>query len=188
MKRNQKDRIIASLQIGVFGLLSLMLAVFTGLELLPAPSEGVEVSQPITVSSSSLSPIEAEIKDYHTQVGGTMFNPTGDAVAVESVQIRVSDGTNEKNVTVEGFTMPARTSYELLTEFEGQIAYDRVVEVKLICNGREDILPNQVTSAFGISGIAVFYLFLLAGTAFLTVRAAKIRYYLYQENSRQQKL
>lgn len=185
MKGNQKERIFATLQIAVFGLLSLILAVFTVLELIPAPSEGIEVSQPIAVSSSSLSPIEVEIKDYHTQVGGALFNPTGDAVAVESVEIKVSDGTHETSVTVEGFTLPARTSYELFAEFEGQIAYDRVVAVKLISGGREDVLQNQVASAFGVSGVAVFYLLLLAGTAFLTVRAAKIRYYLHQENAKQ---
>ena len=183
MKGNQKERIIVTLQIAVFGLLSLMLAVLTVLSLLPASNEGIEVSQPITVSSSSLSPIGAEVKDYHTQVGGTLFNPTGENIAVESVQVRVSDGKNEKTVTVEGFTLPARNSYEIMTEFEGQIAYDRVVEVSLTCNGRADVLQNQTASSVGISGIAVFYLLLLAGTAFLTVRAVKIRYYLHQESA-----
>lgn len=183
MKGNQKDRIIVSLQIAVFGLLSLMLAVFTVLELLPARNEGVEVSQPITASSSSLSPVGAEIKDYHTLVGGTLFNPTGENIAVESVRVKVSDGKNEKTVEVEGFILPARTSHEIMTEFEGQIPYDRVVEVSMTCNGREDVLSNQTASSIGISGVAVFYLLLLVGTAFLTVRAAKIRYYLHQESA-----
>ncbi len=183
MKGNQKECILVSLQIAVFGLLSLLLVVLTVLELIPARNEGITVSQPIVASSSSLSPIGAEVKDYHTQVSGILFNSTERDIAVESVQIKVSDGTHEKSITVEGFTLPARNTREILTEFRSQVAYDRVLEVVLVCNGSEDVIPNQTTTSIGISGVAVFYLLLLAGTAFLTVRAAKIRYYLYQERA-----
>lgn len=181
MKNTSKDRLLTNLQIAIFGLLSLLLLVLTVMELLPEKSHGVTVRQSITVSSSSLSPIEAEVKDYHSQIGGSLFNPTDKAITVDSVSVTVSDGKNEKTVTVEGFTLPARTEHEIIASFEGQIFYDRVTEVALVSVGETDVLPNQTATSFRIGGVVIFYLVLLAITAFLTVRAAKVRYYLYQE-------
>ena len=184
MKNTSKDRLLTNLQIAVFGLLSLLLLVLTVMEFLPEKSHGVTVRQSITVSSSSLSPIEAEIKDYHSQIGGSLFNPTDQTIAVDSVSVTVSDGKNEKTVTVEGFTLPARTEREITASFEGQICFDRVIETSVSCGGTSDVLPNQTASSFRIGGIVIFYLVLLAVAVLLTVRATKVRYYLYQEEKR----
>ena len=182
MKKNQKEKLLTNLQIVVFGLLSLLFVVLTVIELIPAKSEGIEVFQPIKVSSSSLTPVGAEIKEYHTQVDGVLINAGEETVAVEAVRVTVSDGKTERELTLEGFTLPARTKYEILNEFKGENGFDRVVEVAVVLNGNADVLPNQTTTAIGISGVAVFYAILLVGVAWLTLRAVKIRYYLYQED------
>lgn len=184
MKSTSKDRLLTNLQIAVFGLLSLLFLVLTVTELLPEKSYGVTVRQPVTVSSSSLSPIDAEVKDYHTQIVGSLFNPTDEAITVDSVSVTVSDGKNEKTVTVGGFPLPARTEHEITASFEGQISYARVTEVLLMSGGETDVLPNQTASSFRIGGVVIFYLALLGIAVFLTVRAAKVRYYLYQETKK----
>lgn len=181
MKKNKKDCLLVTLQLAVFGILALLLLVLTVTELIPDSSQGLEVRQPIKVSSSSLSPIGAEIKDYHSQVAGSLFNPTDETVTVDSVNVTVSDGKNEKVVTVEGFTLPARTEREITASFEGQISFDRVTEVSVVRGAETDLLPNQTASAFDVSGIVIFYAVLLVIAVLLTVRAAKVRYYLYQE-------
>lgn len=185
MKRNQKDCLLTNLQIVVFGLLSLLLVVLTVLELLPDPGTGIEVRQLITVSSSSLSPVEAEEKDYHSQISGMLFNPNDDAITVDSMAVTVSDGKTEQTVTLAGFTLPARSTREIMTSLEGKVGFDRVTEVTLVRGDKTDVLPNQTVTSSGVSGIAVIYLLLLAATVFLTVRAAKVRYYLYQEGKMQ---
>lgn len=183
MKSNLKDRILQDAQIVLFGLLTLALILLLILELIPNASFGLEVAEVVKVSSSSLSPMDAEVKDYHTSVTGILSNPTDGAVAVDSLTVEISDGKTVQTVTVAGFEIPARSTHEFSYEFEGQTAFDRVNEVKVTRGGASDVIPNTTGTSLPVSGVAVFYAVLLIPAVLLTVRAAKGRYYLYQESA-----
>ena len=81
--------------------------------------------------------------------------------------------------------MPARTTREFSQTFEGQTPYDRVSEVGVTVGGVEELLLNSTESRSTVSGVAVFYVALLALFLYLLVRAVKGRYYLYQESTQE---
>ena len=176
-----KDRLLQDAKIALLGILAIALIVLTVLELIPNESVGLEVKETARVSSASLSPIDAEVKDYQTAVTGMLSNPTDETVKVDSVNVKISDGESTRDVVIEGFEIPARSYREFSSGFEGQIAYDRVTEVAVTVGSVRDVLPNQTESRSPISGVAVFYLALLVPVAWLLVRAVKGRYYLHQE-------
>lgn len=179
-----KERLLQDVKIAIFGILTVALIVLTVLELMPQGEIGLEVKEAVRVSSASLSPFDAEVKDYQTSVTGMLSNPTDAAIKIDAIHIKVQGGDAVRDVVIEGFEMPARTDREFSQTFEGQTPYDRVSEVKVTVGGAENVLLNQPESHSPISGVAVFYLALLALSVYLLVRAAKGRYYLYQESNR----
>ena len=179
-----KERLLQDIKIAIFGILAVVLIVLTVLELMPNEGLGLEVKEAVKVSSASLSPFDAEVKDYQISVTGMLSNPTDAAVKIDAIHIKVQGGSAVRDVVIEGFELPARTDREFSQVFEEQVFYDRVSEVKVTIGGAEEVLLNQPESHSPISGVVVFYLVCLALLVYLLIRAAKGRYYLYQESNR----
>ena len=180
-----KERLLQDVKIAIFGILAVVLIVLTVLELMPQGGLGLEIKEAVRVSSASLSPFDAEVRDYQTSVTGMLSNPTDATVKVESIRVRIAFGDNTREVAIGGFEMPARTTREFSQTFEGQTPYDRVSEVGVTVGGVEELLLNSTESRSTVSGVAVFYVALLALFLYLLVRAVKGRYYLYQESTQE---
>ncbi|MBQ7348140.1 MAG: hypothetical protein IJW55_09285 [Clostridia bacterium] len=180
-KEMRKTKLLYNLEIVLWGVLTGLLAVLIVLELIPAPTSGLEVKETVKVSAASLSPFDAEVKDYTCSVAGVLANPSDTDVTVDAVRVTVSDGKNNRVLELEGFVLPARSTRELSLTFEDTVGYDRVQEVAVMSDGAEDILPNQTNSGLEISGVLVFYLICAVVSVLLLVRACKRRCYLQQE-------
>ena len=177
----KKENLLMNLRIVLWGLATLLFVVLTVLELIPNKSSGITVKEPIRISSASLSPFEAEQKDYTCLLTGILLNESNAAVAVESVRVVIGDGKQEKTLELEGFTLPARSTHEISVSFEDTVDYDRVKTVVLTADGTEDILPNQTKSGFSVSGVMILYFAGLILSGWFLYDTCKKRYYLWQE-------
>ena len=174
----KKELILQDLQILLWGLLTLVLAVLMILEMIPTISVGaLEIGEPIKVSSSLISVSE---KNYVSAISGSIFNSSDDPVRIEGVTVVVGDGKTEKTIEMDGFLLPPRTEEELSAGWTGDIQFDRILSVTATVNGEACALSNADATG-GTGGVAIFYLVLLLPVVWMLVRASKIRYYLYQE-------
>jgi len=160
-------------------LLTLAFGVLTAIELIPANPFGVTVKEPLNVSSS---PLTADASLFVSVLTGKLVNPTDVSVIMDEVQVTVSDGKTEKTVSAGSYTLPPRTSCEIRLDWQDTAAFDHVRQIKVTVNGVADILPNAV-SGIGINGTAILCAGLFVLSAFFLLYFAKIRYYMYQEDS-----
>lgn len=183
MEKNYlKRKLLCDLRILLWGGLAILFAVLLVLELLPDHGAGISVKETVTVSSASLSPFDAEQKEYTCLVVGMLHNDSDDRVTVDRVYVTVSDGEQERRLELEGFTLPARTTHELSFVFEDTVEYDRVQAVSLITSAGEEVLPNHSENGLrlGMAETVYFALIILSGW-WLSI-AIKKRYYLWQES------
>lgn len=177
----QRAALLAVLQIVVFALLTLGLAVLLILELLPKGAEDIGVKSPLTASSSSLSPYGEPVKEYRTQIIGSLTNSSEQVLEVSSVQVTVSNGRVKKSVEyTEAFTLPPRYERDIMIDFKGDADYDRVTEVSAVVNGERVVIENS-TNRVSLGGAAIFFGILLIPCVCLLIRACKLRYYISQE-------
>ena len=173
-----KDRLIQSVQIVAFGLLTLFLTVLVVLELIPAQTKGLQVEDRIEVASFA---VDSTGLRFISSLHGSFKNNSNETLAVEDIQVLLSNGKLRQEITLESFTLPARCEEELELNFESNIDVNTVVRIEAKVNGVNTVLEN-VGAKQAISGVFVFYLVLLIPSALLCIRAAKVRYYLHQES------
>lgn len=168
-----------NLLILTMGLLSLALCLFLILELIPANLSGLEVSE-VAHASSSL--INKEDGTYSSAVVGRIYNPTDKTVVPEGLTVTVSNENGDlKEIAIQGQAIPPRTEWVYSQNWEGLIAYDRVVSVRVTVDGSSDLLPNSAATTQA-GGLVLVYAALLLMTVGIFIRSCKIRYYLYQED------
>ena len=172
-----KDAFLQNLKIVLWGVLALLLAVLTVLELFTAGTAELGVGEAIKVSSSLIHVGEGR---YTSAISGSIKNSGAKAVRIEAVRVTVSDGEESREIELDGFVLPARYEREIGTVWQGTENFNRVTRVSITVDGTEDVLPNTAAE-MPVSGIAIFYLALLLVDVLLLVRAVKIRYYIYQE-------
>ena len=172
-----KDRLIQSVQIAVFGLLALALTVLAVLEMIPTQGKGIQVEERLEVASFA---VDSTGTRFVTSLHGSFKNNSNETIEVEKVRVLLSDGETRRPYEMKGFTLPARCEEPFELNFEYDVAVDTVVRVEAIVNGESVILENRDARA-SVSGALIFYLVLLIPVALLCLRAAKVRYYLYQE-------
>ena len=181
----KKDAILQTAMICLWGLLALVLAVLIVLETVSAlESDDFEVQEQLTVSSYTNSPATAEAKVYSNILSGRLINRSGKGLTVEKMRVwlRGLDGA-ERVLEIEGFVVPARSTYILEKRFDSGSAYESVTRIEVLANGETKTLTN--VSAADRSPISVgtlLYAALLVPVVFLLVRASKKRYYIYQES------
>ena len=176
--------ILQNILILILGLLCLGLLFLTIVDLIPANTSGLQLSEEVKVSSSQ---INAKEETRISAVRGAFFNPTNHTVEIERVQIVVSNEEgDEKTLELDGVSIPARTDREFTSSWTEDKAYDRVISITVTVGGAEDLVPNKVSN-FSFGSFAIVYLILLAIFAFLLVWACKVRYYMYQEDLEKEK-
>ncbi|MBQ8431721.1 MAG: hypothetical protein IJX28_02450 [Clostridia bacterium] len=169
----------ANLLIAGLILLCLLWCLLAALEWIPTAPSGLEVQEEVTVSASLLNKND---QTYVLDLYGSLFNPTDEAVNIQSLKVTVSDGDGqEETLTLEGMQLPPRTKWEIGHRWEGVVNYDRVTHVVVVTEGGEDLIPNTESAVKG-SGLALIYLALLLMTAGILIRRCKLRYYMHQED------
>lgn len=173
-----KDRLIQSVQIVIFGLLTLALTVLTVLELIPAKTKGLQVKECFEVASFA---VDSTGVRFISSLHGSFQNDSGETLAVEDVTVLLSDGKIRREVSLDDFTLPARREQTFELNFEGDLAVNTVVRIEASVNGERTVLENQGATG-GVGGVPILYLVLLIPSVLLCVRAVRVRYYLWQES------
>ena len=188
-QNNKKTTILQNVWVILWSLVTLTLVVLLVLEAFTAfKTDTLTVKESITVTSSSLSPIGSEEKEYSSQITGVIFNTSSRAIRVEKMRITVSAGGAERMVEIGPFLIPARSSYSVEASFVSGYAYYAVDRVSAEYDGETETLSNLVTGgALEKSGAALMlYAVLLVPSVWLLVGASKKRYYLFQEAKMQE--
>ena len=173
-----KDRLIQSVQIVVFGLLALALTVLAMLELIPTQTKGLQVKERIEVASFA---VDSTGRRFVSSVHGSFKNNSNATVEIEKVHLLLSNGKIRKEIDLDGFTLPARCEQDVELNFECDVDVNTVVRIEATVNGERTVLENR-SEAQTVNGFFVVYLVLLIPAVLLCIRAAKVRYYLYQES------
>ena len=173
-----KDRLTQSVQIAIFGLLALILIVLTVLELIPAQTKGLQVEDRLEVASFA---VDSTGLRFVSSLHGNFKNNSNETLVVEDVRVLLSNGKIRREIALDSFTLPARCEQDVELNFECDVDVNTVVRIEAKVNGEAMVLENR-DAAQTFSGIAVFYLVLLIPSVLLCIRAAKVRYYLYQES------
>ena len=177
-KSLKKDCLLKNLQIVLWALLALLFATLLLLECIPAAgSTGVTVKESVTVSSALINKTQ---QNYTSAISGVLFNPTDDVITVERVTVTVKGEEAGREVELEGFVLPPRTGQELYESWESLDSFTRVTRVAVTVDGDTVALSNANRAVE--QGPVVVLGVLLAFAVFLLVRAAKGRYYLWQES------
>ena len=178
----KRDAILQTLQICLWGLLTLVLAVLLVLEVASElGGEEITVQETVTVSSSRLTPYDSL---YSSHITGRIVNRSGKGVTVETMRlvVRAADGA-ERTVVVDRFVIPARSTYIVDQRFDGGSLFDTVVRVELTVDGETLTLVNVAENERTLFGGApLLYAALLVPAVWMLVRASKKRYYIFQES------
>ena len=175
-----KDRIVKDLQIVLWGIVAVLLAVCLVLECIPTESEGITVKETVEVSSALINKTQ---KNYTSAISGVLYNPSDKTVKVDKVTVTVKGEEAGREVDLAGFVLPPRTEQEIYFVWESMDSFTRVTRVTAVADGEAVMLSNY---AYNVrQGPVIVLAVLLAIAAFLTVRAAKGRYYLWQEQQMQ---
>ncbi len=168
--------VLQTVKIALWGLLALALIGLAILELIPRGGSGLTMKESFEIYSS---PIDAGNGKYASAIGGTIFNPTDDRMDIQSVTVTVAAGRRTKDVVLEGFVLPPRTTRELSSDWSDAMHYDRIDRITVVtANGSEEI-SNSASSAFG--GAVWIYLILLFPVGGLLWNSIKVRRYLEEE-------
>lgn len=161
------------------GILEIVLLVMMVVTLFPkGASTDLEIYETIKVSSSVL---DKDENVYVSQIGGIFINRSGNTVAVDYLEVTVGDGTHRERIRIDGFSMPARTRYELpICEWKSNHRFSRVHSVVAVINGEEIALANS-TAGNAFDPSALLFLLPCALIALVGVNFGKKRYYLAQE-------
>ena len=176
-KNFKKDCLIKDLQIVLWGLLSLLFAVFLIFECIPTEQARIAVKEPMGVSSALINKTQ---KNYTCAISGILYNPSDDVVKVDQITVTVKGESAGREVDIEGFVLPPRTERELYLAWESQDSFTRVVRVVVEVDGESVELTNLQYPVE--QGPVLVMGILLALSVLLLVRAAKGRYYLWQES------
>lgn len=174
MKAQQKTR--QNVMIAVWSLATLFFAFLSVLAFIPANTD-VEIREEIKVSSSL---INAESGEYEVVFVGALRNVTGEDITVERLSVPVNGSDrriDEMVMTVENFTIPARTTVTVSTSKTGFEKCTKVGEVTAAYHGESRFLrnPAEIDPVGALIPLAFTLIFV-----FFLVRACKVRMYLAQ--------
>ncbi len=173
-----KRKILQDILIALFGVLAIMALVLAVIYLFPSEPDGLIVQEEFTVSSS---PITADGGKYECIVEGVLANPSGKTVEVTSMAVTASGETLSCAWLMDGgFTVPPRTSYPIHLKATAAEEITVISEIKLTGTDGEELPLKEESERATTLGIVLALIFFAFTGA--TVWAAKVRYYLWQED------
>ncbi len=170
-------KITCNIWLGVFALLLLACIVLTVITLLPSGIGGFSVKQPLTVSVSQK---DATGEVYLGQIRGVLFNENEKDLKLEALYVEVENAGVRERVVIDGVTVHAHRTYDVLYEWETRTPHTAVNSVIAVVDGEEIRISNLAPALIDsdtlvcLLGVLVFG---LLGTFFV-----KQRYYIYQED------
>lgn len=173
-----KNHIWQNVKILLLGILTLTCLIVTVISAIPEKEDNLIMQEPFWVSSSQ---ILAYSNQYSTQITGVIKNTTGQPINISEVQVTISDGKTREVISLEGVSLPPRTTRSYLEQWESTGNFNRVVSIHAIV-GEEEILVSNLNESSPVKGITVVALLVCAGFALLLTHACKIRYYMMQED------
>lgn len=141
-------------------------------------NEGVAVKEAFDVSSS---PLDAENKNFVSQLSGYLINHEDEKAKVEKIIVVVGNGRERAEVELAGLTLYPRLPEEIRYEWQTNLAFDRIHSVTVIVDGKSQLLANN-TIEWEFNPDILLYAVLCAISCFGSVFAIKKRYYRYQED------
>lgn len=161
---------------GVLSLAFLVLAVVAVFS--TQKNEGIAVKEAFDISSA---PLDANGKQFVSQLNGYLINYEDRAARVESIVVIVGDGREREEIELDGMTLHPRLAEEIRHEWQTSFAFDRVHSVTVVADGERSLLANS-TAAWEFNPDTILYAILCALSCFGTIFAFKKRYYRYQED------
>ena len=173
-----KQHILYRILTVAFGICAIALAVLAVISLIPTTAnEGLTVKETLRVSSSAL---EKDSAKYVSQIQGILINESDKTITVDALKFKVSDGQKEKEIVLDGFTLPARVSHNVMHEWEDAYYFSRVNSVTAVIDGESVPLANA-TAEMPFDFGTVVLLALSAVFVLVAIHFGKQCYYLVQE-------
>jgi hypothetical protein len=173
-----KNHLLQNVKILVLGILTLACLIVAVISAIPEKETDLIMQEPFLVSSSQ---ILANSNEYSTQLTGVIKNTTGKPITLQEILVTVSDGKTQSVVSLDGVSLPPRTTWSYLEQWESGANFNRVLSIRAIVDGEEISVPTTLPS-MSIDGVTVIFLLLGAILAFFLTHACKIRYYMMQED------
>lgn len=167
---------VAVILCAVFALFFLVMAIVAVFSL--QSNEGITVKEAFDVSSS---PLDAENRNFVTQLRGYLINYEDEKAQVEKIVIVVGNGREREEIELDGLTLYPRLAEEIHYEWKTSFDFDRIHSLTVIVDGERQLLANN-TIEWEFNPDIIFYVLLCAVCCFGMVFAAKKRYYRYQED------
>lgn len=161
---------------GVLSLAFLVLAVVAVFS--TQKNEGIAVKEAFDISSA---PLDANGKQFVSQLNGYLINYEDRAAKIESIVVIVGDGREREEIELDGMTLHPRLAEEIRHEWQTSFDFDRVHSVTVVADGERLLLANS-TAAWEFNPDTILYAILCALSCFGTIFAFKKRYYRYQED------
>ena len=161
---------------GVLSLAFLVLAVVAVFS--TQKNEGIAVKEAFDISSA---PLDANGKQFVSQLNGYLINYEDRAAKIESIVVIVGDGREREEIELDGMTLHPRLAEEIRHEWQTSFAFDRVHSVTVVADGERLLLANS-PAAWEFNPDTILYAILCALSCFGTIFAFKKRYYRYQED------
>ena len=179
LKQQSKKYIWHNLLVLLCGILALTFLVLTVVAVFSTQeSEGIAVKEAFDVSAA---PLDADGKQFVSQLSGYLINYEDKKAEVESIFVVVGDGRNRQEIELDGMTLHPRLAEEIRHEWKTSFAFDRVHSVAVVVDGQRQALANS-TAEWEFNPDIIVYAILCALSCFGTIFAFKKRYYRYQED------
>ena len=167
---------VAVILCAVLALVFLVMAIVAVFSL--QSNEGIAVKEAFDVSSS---PLDAENRNFVTQLRGYLINYEDEKAQVEKIVIVVGNGREREEIELDGLALYPRLAEEIRYEWKTSFDFDRIHSVTVIVDGERQLLANN-TAEWEFNPDIIFYVLLCALCCFGTVFATQKRYYRYQED------
>ena len=179
LKQQCKKYIGYNLLVLLCGVLALTFLVLTVVSLfLTEGNEGIAVKEAFDVSSA---PLDADGKNFVSQLSGYLINYEDEKANVESITVVVGNGREREEIKLDGLTLYPRLAEEIRYEWKTSFDFDRIHSVTVVADGQSQLLANN-TVEWEFNPNVILYALLCALACFGTVFTFKKRYYRYQED------
>ena len=173
-----KNHLLQNFKILVLGILTLACLIVAVISAIPEKEAALIMQEPFSVSSSQ---ILANSNEYSTQITGVIKNATGKPITMQEILVTVSDGKTQSVVSLDSVSLPPRTTWSYLEQWESNGNFSRVLSIRAVVDG-EEIAVSNVTRSTSIDGVTVIALLIGGIFGFFLTHACKIRYYMMQED------
>ncbi len=150
-------------------------------QMLPHYSQsGIAVKEKLTVAAA---PIVKDGNEFSCVLNGALTNPTDDTVVVKALLVTVSDGEQEKELTLSGFSMPARTDEPISLLWKDGAEWSQIKSIHAEYEEGGERIPNVVQRGIAIDGMTVVWLAIAAVLGYAAFSAGRALQYMAQEDA-----